>query len=364
MTRKPTQFQQAMMPALPGLCPRFIHLRKKTCLERAFLKLVTGRLLALLPLLLAVAFGAFALVRLAPGDFLTELSENPQISAETLAALRQQHGLDQPLTVQFGKWLWRAAQGDLGYSLIYHTPVSTLLGERIGNTLWLAVVSLLLAWLSAVPLGVLAARGWWRWLARVSAWLSALLLAVPSFLLALFFLLLAARTNWFPLGGVVAPETENFSGWQKLVDFAWHLALPATVLALRQFPHYFQQVRASVRESLTQDFILAARAKGLSERAILFKHALKPAANALVTQAGNSLGALLSGAFIVEAVLSWPGLGSLTINALLGRDLFVLLACLMWAALLLALGNLLADILLLLVDPRLRQSARAVNPIQ
>jgi peptide/nickel transport system permease protein len=190
------------------------------------------------------------------------------------------------------------------------------------------------------------------------SWLSALLLAVPSFLLALFFLLLAARTSWFPLGGVVTPETENFSRWQKLADFAWHLALPATVLALRQFPYYFQQVRASVRESLTQDFILAARAKGLSERAILFKHALKPAANALVTQAGNSLGALLSGAFIVEAVLSWPGLGSLTVNALLGRDLFVLLACLMWAALLLALGNLLADVLLLLVDPRLRQAAR------
>jgi peptide/nickel transport system permease protein len=242
-------------------------------------------------LLLAVALGAFILVRLAPGDFLTELSENQQISAETLAALRQQHGLDQPLPVQFGKWLWRAAQGDLGYSLIYHMPVSTLLGERIGNTLWLAVVSLLLAWLSAVPLGVLAGRG--RWLERVLSWLSALLLAVPSFLLALVFLLLAARTNWFPLGGVVALKTENFSGWQKLADFAWHLALPATVLALRQFPHYFQQVRASVRESLTQDFILAARAKGLSEQTILFKHALKPAANALGHAGGQFSGRAL-----------------------------------------------------------------------
>lgn len=326
-------------------------------LERALLKLVAIRLAALLPLLLAVALGAFVLVRLAPGDFLTELSENPQVSAETLATLRQQHGLDQPLPVQFRKWVWRAAQGDLGYSLIYHTPVSTLLGERLGNTLWLAVVSLLLAWLAALPLGVLATRA--RWLERGLSWLSSLLLAVPSFLLALCFLLLAARTNWFPLGGVGAFETENFSWWQRQKDFAWHLALPALVLALRQFPHYFQQVRASVRECLTQEFTLTARAKGLSERAILFKHALKPAANVLVTQAGHSLGALLSGAFIVEAVLSWPGLGSLTVNALLGRDLFVLLGCLLWAALLLALGNLLADILLLLVDPRLRQPVRS-----
>lgn len=326
-------------------------------LERALLKLVAIRLAALLPLLLAVALGAFILVQLAPGDFLTELSENPQVSAETLAALRQQHGLDQPLPVQFGKWLWRAAQGDLGYSLIYHAPVSTLLGERLGNTLWLAMVSLSLAWLAALPLGVWATRA--RWLERGLAGLSSLLLAVPSFLLALCFLLLAARTNWFPLGGVVAFETESFSWWQRQKDFAWHLALPALVLALRQFPHYFQQVRASVRECLTQEFILTARAKGLSERAILFKHTLKPAANVLVTQAGHSLGALLSGAFIVEAVLSWPGLGSLTVNALLSRDLFVLLACLLWAALLLALGNLLADILLLLVDPRLRQPVRS-----
>jgi peptide/nickel transport system permease protein len=333
-------------------------------LERALLKLVAIRLAALLPLLLAVALGAFVLVRLAPGDFLTELSENPQVSAETIATLRQQHGLDQPLPVQFRKWLWRAAQGDLGYSLIYHTPVSTLLGERIGNTLLLAVASLLLAWLAAVPLGVLAAHTRWRWLERGLSLISSLLLAVPSFLLALFFLLLAARTNWFPLGGVAALETENVSWWERQADFAWHLALPALVLALRQFPHYFQQVRASVRECLAQEFILAARAKGLSERAILFKHALKPAANALVTQAGSSLGALLSGAFIVEAVLSWPGLGSLTVNALLGRDLFVLLGCLLWAALLLACGNLLADILLLLVDPRLRQVSTAVNPIR
>lgn len=333
-------------------------------LERALLKLVLIRLAVLLPLLLAVALGAFSLVQLAPGDFLTELSENPQVSAETITALRQQHGLDQPLTVQFGKWLWRAAQGDLGYSLIYHTRVSTLLGERLSNTLWLALASLLLAWLAALPLGVLATRARWRWVERGLSSFSSLLLAVPSFLLALCFLLLAARTNWFPLGGVLALETENFTWWQRQKDFAWHLALPALVLALRQFPHYFQQVRASVGECLTQEFILAARAKGLSERAILFKHALKPAANALITQAGNSLGALLSGAFIVEAVLSWPGLGSLTVNALLGRDLFVLLACLLWAALLLALGNLLADCLLLLVDPRLRQVGAPVNPVR
>ncbi|MBI1766278.1 MAG: ABC transporter permease [Acidobacteria bacterium] len=325
-------------------------------LRQTLIKLIAKRLLLLLPLLLAVACGAFVLVRLAPGDFLTELRENPQISAETLATLRQQHGLDQPLPTQFGKWLWRAAQGDLGYSLIYYAPVSTLIRERLFNTIWLAGASLALAWLAALPLGVFVASGRAPWLDHGLASLSALLLAAPSFLLALLFLLFAARTNWFPLGGVVATDSENLAWPQRWADFAWHLALPALVLALRQFPHYFQQVRASVRECLTQDYIVTARAKGLSEGAILFKHALKPAANALITQAGNSLGALLSGAFIVEAVLSWPGLGGLTVNALLSRDVFVLLACLLWAALLLALGNLLADVLLLLVDPRLRRS--------
>lgn len=314
------------------------------------------RLLLLLPLLLLVACGAFVLVRLAPGDFLTELSENPQISAETLAALRQQHGLDQPLPVQFGKWFWRATQGDLGYSFIYYAPVSTLLRERLCNTIWLAIASLALAWLTALPLGVAVASGRTPWLDRGLASFSALLLAVPAFLLALLFLLFAARTNWFPLGGVTATDAESLTWPQRWADFAWHLALPALVLALRQFPHYFQQVRASVREGLTQDYIVTARAKGLREGVILFKHALKPAANALISQAGNSIGALLSGTFVVEAVLSWPGLGGLTVNALLSRDVFVLLACLLWAALLLALGNLLADVMLLLVDPRLRRS--------
>lgn len=325
-------------------------------LRQALIKLIAKRLLLLLPLLLVVACGAFVLVRLVPGDFLTELSENPQISAETLATLRQQHGLDQPLPTQFGKWLWRAAQGDLGYSLIYYAPVSTLLRERLLNTIWLAVASLILAWLTALPLGVVVARGRTPWLDHSLALLSASLLAVPSFLLALLFLLFAARTNWFPLGGVAAIEAEKFAWPQRWADFLWHLTLPALVLALRQFPHYFQQVRASVRAGLTHDYIVTARAKGLREGVILFKHALKPAANALISQAGNSIGALLSGAFVVEVVLSWPGLGGLTVNALLSRDVFVLLACLLWSALLLALGNLLADVILLLVDPRLRRS--------
>ncbi|MDX2041606.1 MAG: ABC transporter permease [Acidobacteriota bacterium] len=320
------------------------------------LKLIRQRFISLLPLLLAVALGSFLLVRLAPGDFLTEMSLNPQVSAETLARLREQYALDQPWYAQFGKWLAGIVRGDFGYSFAYSCPASGLVYERLLNTALLATTGLVLTLSLALPLGLLAANQRGKAIDRALVFLSALSLSTPSFLLALLAVVFAARSGWFPIGGVRSLDSEQLSATGRLADFAHHLILPATVLAIRQFPGFFRQLRAELLEILTQDYVLAARAKGLPERTIFIKHAFRNAINPLITMLGNSIGSLLSGAFIVEAIMSWPGLGSLTVSSLLSRDLFVLVACLIFAALLLALGNLLADVLLALADPRIRQT--------
>ena len=321
------------------------------------LKLIVWRTLALIPLLLAVALFTFLLLHLSPGDFLSELSANPQVAAETVAGLRKQYGLDQPWYVQFGKWLGQIARGDFGYSFACQCPVGSLVAERVFNTVALAAGSLLLALLIALPLGALAAwrraRGSTSLLDRMLSFSATLSLSLPSFLLALLAVLLAARTGWFPVGGVQSLDHERFSTAGKFADYLHHLILPATVLALRQMPAYWRQMRAGMLEILAQDYILAARARGLGESRILFKHAGRNALNPILSMFGNSIGSLLSGAFIVEAVMSWPGLGSLAVNALLSRDLYVLLACLILAAALLAAGNLLSDLLLAAADPRI-----------
>jgi peptide/nickel transport system permease protein len=319
------------------------------------LKLVIRRVTALLPLLLAVALCSFFLIRLAPGDFLSDLTANPQISEETISALREQYALDRPWQSQFAAWLGRVLRGDLGYSFACNCPVSTLIAERVFNTTMLALTGLLQALLFALPLGAFAAERRSRLPDRVLAFISSLFLSLPSFLLALLAVLLAAKTGWFPIGGVQSLDYEQFSVMRKLSDYLHHLILPAAVLAVRQMPAYFRQMRSSMLESLSQDYTLTARAKGLAVRSIIFKHAFRNAVNPIISMFGASVGSLLSGAFVVEVVMSWPGLGSLAVSSLLSRDLDALIACLIYAALLLALGNLLGDLLLAAADPRLRR---------
>jgi peptide/nickel transport system permease protein len=323
-------------------------------------QLIARRVLAGAPLLLAVACLSFLLARVAPGDFLSDF-DTAQLSGETIATLRRQYGLDQPWFVQFGSWLFGILRGDFGYSLACQCPVSGLLAERVFNTVALAAAGLSLALIVALPLGVLASGSRTRWLDQPLSLFTTLGLALPSFLLALVALVLAARTGWFPIGGVQSLDSESLSAFQRLADFLHHLILPASVLAIRQMPAYLRQLRAGLAESLRQEYITVARAKGLPESRVLGYHAFRNALNPVITLLGASIGSLLSGAFIVETIMSWPGLGSLAVSALLSRDLNVLVACLLLSALLMMLGNLLADVLLLAADPRLARS-RELQP--
>jgi len=321
------------------------------------LKLVLRRLTGIILLLLAVALFTFMLVRLAPGDYFTELSQNPQISEETLRSMREQYGLGQPWYVQFGSWLSHASRGDLGYSVAYQMPAVSLLKERFSNTILLAVAGLGLGLFTDIPLGLLSLAVRSKWLDRGLGLLTSILISVPSFLWALFALLLAAKTGLFPIGGARSIDYDALSTTGKLRDILYHLMLPAAVLGLKQVAPYLRQLSGSLREILSEDYITVARAKGLGEGLILLKHAFRNALNPIVSMFGQSLGSLLSGAFVVEAVMSWPGIGNLAVSSLLARDLDVLVACLLYAAALLALGNLLADLLLAVVDPRVRARA-------
>jgi len=307
-----------------------------------------------LVLLLGTSLLSFLFLSLAPGDFVDEMRLNPQVSAETLAAVRVKYGLDQPLAKRYLHWLNCVRKGDLGFSFAYNVPVVSLLLPRARNTLLLTGTATLLAWLIAIPLGLWSASSEGGWVDRLCLGATSALLAIPEILLALALLLVAVRTGWFPAGGMVSLGFDELSGWRKFTDIIAHLFLPAVVLVLGSLPTLVRHVRASVLEVLSSPFIRAARARGIRRRSILFRYVLRAAANPLISLFGLSLAALLSGSLLVEVIMGWPGAGPLLVEAILARDFYVVVGAVMFSALAACLANLAADGLLYALDPRIR----------
>jgi len=302
-----------------------------------------------------VSFLTFVLLDASGGDYLSKLVGNPEVSDEYLARMRATYGLDRPLLERYGRWLSGAVRGDLGRSFDYQRDVASLLTERLGNTLLLAVAALVLSWGLAVPLGVLAAVKRGTWLDRASGLLAYLGLSLPRVFLALLAVLFAASSGWFPLGGLRDEvRWDDLGALGRLADVAWHLCLPAIVLALTGMAGAMRQMRGHTLEALAQDYVRTARAKGLPERTVLFKHTVRNAINPLITLFGYSLAHLVTGAFLVEVVFSWPGMARLTLTALMARDVNLVMASVMLASICLVVGNLVADLLLAAVDPRVR----------
>lgn len=305
-------------------------------------------------LLAGVSLFSFILLELAPGDFYEEMRLNPQISAETVAGLRKQYGLDRALPVRYARWLQSVAKGELGFSFSYNSPVRPLLEIRARNTLLLTSTATGMAWLLAIPLGVWAAAKPRGWLDRLTTGTTAVLLAVPEILLALGLLLFAVRTGLFPTGGMVSPGFGESGFLQKLSNFIWHLVLPALVLLLGMLPTLVRHVRSAMSEVLESPFIRALRGYGISPQRLLFRHALPAAANPLISLFGLSVATLLSASLLVEVIMSWPGLGPLFLEAILARDLYVVIGTIMISTVFLFAGNFLADMLLYVFDPRIR----------
>jgi len=308
--------------------------------------------------LLGISLLTFLVMHLAPGDFLSQMETNPLISADTIASMRERFGLDKPWPVQYVLWLKNIfLKADFGESFSRHQPVFQVLAPAAGNSLVLALAAALVTWLVALPLGVLAAVKRNTWVDRLASLIAVVGISVPEVFLALLVLFMAARTGWFPLGGMVSLDHDSLSWSGRVVDRLHHLILPALVLATVPLASRMRQMRASLLEVLRADYVTTARAKGLSESQVVLKHAVRNALNPLVTLFGYTLGGLLSGAFLVEVILSWPGLGRVTIDALLTRDLYLIMGSVLMASSVLVLGNLVADLLLLAVDPRLREGA-------
>lgn len=317
------------------------------------MKYVLWRLLHGVALLVGVSLLTFAFTELAPGDYFSEMRVDPSIAPEAVEALRHKAGFDRPLPARYASWVESVLTGDFGYSLAYASPVAPLVRERFGATLLLAGSATCVAWLLAVPIGIWYAtrQGWQDTLARVAM---AVLLIVPDLLLAIVLLLLAVETGWFPAGGMASPDAASLPFWSRAQDLLRHLFLPGAVLVVGMLPVLVRHVRAAMLEVMGAPFALSARAQGIPPRRLLYRHLLPAAVNPLVSLFGLSLGTLLSASLLVEVVMGWPGLGPLLVDAIMARDVAVVLAVVMLSAAFLIAGNLAADLLLYRLDPRIR----------
>lgn len=305
-------------------------------------------------LLIGASVLCFLFSDLAPGSFFDEMKLNPQISHETVAALRSQYGLDQPLPIRYGRWVKSVLKGEWGYSFAYNASVRSLLVVRARNTLLLTVLATALAWLIAVPLGVWVANRPGRWGDRLTMGGTSLLLSVPELVLALGLLYVAIRTHALPPGGMLSVGFEQLGPWAKMRDLGAHVAVPVTTLVLASLPILVRHVRASMIEVLKAPFIQAARGHGIGRTTLLLRYALPAAANPLISLFGLSVAGLLSGSLLVEVVTGWPGLGPLLLEASLSRDLYVVVGVVLSSTILMILGSLLADVMLVVADPRVR----------
>lgn len=319
-----------------------------------FIRFIFKRLLQTIPLLVIVSLLSFFIIRLSPIDPLAELRLNPSISQETLNKEVKRLNLDKPIGIQYMSWAISFVRGDLGYTSAGE-KVSTKLKERIPNTLLLTLVVIFMTWSVGVPLGILSAVKKESAFDRILTVLSSIGMAIPSFFFAILMLIFAVKSGWFPVGGLTSYNFNDMTFWGKFVDITKHLILPAIVLFTISLSGLQRQMRANMLEVLDSDYVKFARAKGLSEGKVIFKHALRNAINPMITLLGFEFAGLLSGAALTEYVFQYPGLGRLILEAVMKSDINLVMASLMMGTIMLIMGNLIADILLMLTDPRLRR---------
>lgn len=317
------------------------------------LKYILKRIIQTIPLLIIVSLISFFIIRLSPVDPLAELKLNPSVSPATVEKEKQRLGLDKPIIIQYGKWAYSFIRGDLGVTSTGE-KVSQKLKERIPNTLLLTSIVIFLTWIVGVPLGIIAAVNWKTPFDRLLTVLTSIGMAIPSFFFAVLLLIFAVKTGWFPIGGLTSPSFSEMTFGAKFLDITHHLILPVLVLFTISLAGLQRQMRANMLDVLDSDYVKFARAKGLPEFTVIYKHALRNAINPMITLLGFEFAGLLSGAALTEYVFQYPGLGRLILEAVMKSDINLVMASLMMGAVMLVLGNLIADILLIITDPRIR----------
>jgi peptide/nickel transport system permease protein len=301
-------------------------------------------------MLLAISFVSFAIMQSVPGGPLAIYRNNPNVRAEDIARLEKQLGLDKPMTTQYAIWLRNMVTGNWGRSLASGLPVTEMIGERIGNTFYLMGTALFLTLLLAIPIGVLSAVKRYSFFDHTATLFSFLGFSVPIFWLGLVAIIVfAVWLDWLPAGGMRTINAE-FS----IMDRLRYLILPASLMAFHSAAQYSRYVRSSMLEVVRQDYITAARAKGLRERVVIYRHALRNALIPLITVVALDLPALFSGALLIETVFAWPGMGRLFWNSATRFDYPVLMGIIITTALLVIVCNVVADIFYAFADPRVR----------
>lgn len=318
-------------------------------------RFIGQRILVAVPMLLGMALLTFALMGGTPGSYLDTMRLDPQFSKETIARYEHMYGLDKSWWIQFVSWVKNIFRGRFGYSFHFNIPVEKIIADRLWNTFVLSFAGFLMTWSIAIPLGIWAALNRNRWVDRVIQFFSYISLSLPSFFLVMVFLFLASRMKGvLPLGGMVSPYFDDLSMLGKVGDVLWHLIIPATALSVGSIAGLQRIMRGNMLEALGQKYILTARAKGLPEHRVVYHHALRNAVNPLITLLGYEFSSLLSGAALTEIICGWPGLGSLMLTAVRSKDVYLVMASMLMGGVLFIVGNLLVDIALAKVDPRIR----------
>jgi len=315
------------------------------------------RLLQTIPILFIISILLFFLVRSAPGGPLTSARRNPNVTKEQIEALEEKLGLNDPLPVQYGRWMGDMLKGDLGDSIKFRRPVNEMIAERIPNTLLLVGVSFLLTLLIAIPIGVLSARKPYSFFDYSMTTITFIGQSIPVYwlglgLIVIFYITLKnpfTGAHLFPVGGM---NTQGVSG--DLLDTLWHLVLPVTALSLGWIAWYSRFLRSSMMDVLHEDYVRTAKAKGAKENVVYYRHALRNAILPLVTLIALDLPSLFAGALFVETIFSWPGMGRLFWDAAKGRDYPVLLGVVMITAVLIIVANILADLAYGWLNPQVK----------
>lgn len=314
------------------------------------------RIIMTIPILIGVSMLSFGIMYFAPGKpaFINTLALDPNVSQEALQKQLDALGLNDPVPVQYARWLKNFVQGDMGTSFIRKRPVNTMISERLGNTMLLTSISLLFALIIAVPIGIYSAYKPYSVADIAATNVSFLGLATPDFWLGLMLIMVfSVHFGLSPVGGV-ATLGAAFTGAEAFWDRARHLILPVIVFGTASTAVFTRYMRSSMMEVLSQDYVRTARAKGLREPKVVLKHGVRNALIPVITIIGLSIPTLVGGSVIIETVFSWPGLGKLFIDATFQRDYPVIMALVMITSVLTILGNLLADIMYAFVDPRIK----------
>jgi peptide/nickel transport system permease protein len=330
------------------------------------IRYIAKRLLQAIPLLLGIITITFFIIRLAPGDpmdIYLEPTRQRQVDPEVIELIRKKYGLDQPVYVQYVKWVANVTRGDLGESYRHRRPVRAMLAEAIPYTLQLTVLALLLDALVGITLGIVSAVKQYSRLDKTVTIGSLIVYAIPGFWLALMLVLLfSVQLGWFPTSQTRSMDYEFLSLGGKILDRLWHLVLPVFVMGVASAAGTARYMRNRLLEVLNEEYVVAARARGFSERTVIVKHAVRNALIPIITIYGLSLPFLLGGATIIESIFAWPGMGRLTVEAVGGRDYPIIMATTMMAATLTVLGNLIADVAYAAVDPRVSLEAKPRAP--